>query len=70
MGRPRDRRNRRDGEAGVLACGETSCLYHDGRRCVFPWIERPKADVLDRGACRNYLLVEGDEYVARMSAIF
>lgn len=51
-------------------CAERTCLYHDGERCTFPWIEPPAPEEMDRGACRTYVLVEGDEYVVRMSAIF
>lgn len=61
-----------DGQArpGGVACREASCLHHDGRGCRFPWIEPPGPGEQDRGICRNFILVEGDEYVARVNAIF
>lgn len=52
------------------ACREVACLFHDGQACGFEWIEPPVEEPLDRGRCRNVVLVEPDGYRVRMSALF
>lgn len=60
-----------DDELAPLLCRERDCIFHNGDGCEFPWIETPSKDEMrERGLCGNFVIVDGQNLLARINALF